>query len=213
MRVVAAQTVDDDRGLGVQPQIKFAGVVDCATVLPCDVIVITDGVLGQILQVVAAFRVHKSSHVILMAFGSASALLILHSSSRNALKNVLLHQDAVFDWRLCLAITPHHGEAVTASLMVLCLSGVTFCAVEPRSFNFGVESLKVGTDDKWDRELLVMRLEGELFSLFLHLHPDCGLPDPSTVGSTGLQQIFSSVAMTIALAEVLALSVIAPVIE
>ena len=53
MGVVAAQIVEDnrhDRCLGVQPQLKVAGAMDCDPVLPCDMTVITDGVPGQILQ-------------------------------------------------------------------------------------------------------------------------------------------------------------------
>ena len=57
-------------------------------------------------------------------------------------------------------------------------------------------------------------LEGELsFTLFRHLHPNCGLPNPSTVGSVGFQQILPCVAMHAALTEVLALLVLALITE
>ena len=57
-------------------------------------------------------------------------------------------------------------------------------------------------------------LEGELdLTLFRHLHLDCGLPNPSTVGCVGFQQILSCVAVQATLAEVLALLVLALVTE
>ena len=57
-------------------------------------------------------------------------------------------------------------------------------------------------------------LKGELVcTLFRHLHPACGLPNPSTVGSVGFQQILPCVAVQAALAEVLALLVLALIVE
>ena len=103
---------------------------------------------------------------------------------------------AVFDWQLCLDITPHRDVAVTASLMLLCSSGVTFCGVELRSLNLGGESLKVCIDDVWGRQLFVVILEGELVLIFLwHLHPDSRLADALALGFVGLQLVFPSVAV------------------
>ena len=57
-------------------------------------------------------------------------------------------------------------------------------------------------------------LKSELvLTLFRHLHPDWGLPNPMTVGSVGFQQIIHCVAMQAALAEVLALLVLALIVE
>ena len=55
---------------------------------------------------------------------------------------------------------------------------------------------------------------GELvLNLFRHLRPDCSLLNPSTVGSVGFHQILFCVAVQVALAEVLALLVLALIIE
>ena len=51
--IIRWETVESDRhdrGLGIQPQLKVAGAVGWAPVLPCDVALITVGVPGQILQ-------------------------------------------------------------------------------------------------------------------------------------------------------------------
>ena len=57
-------------------------------------------------------------------------------------------------------------------------------------------------------------LEGELvLTLFRHLNPHSCLAYPTTLGSAGLQQVFSSVAMKIALANVLALPVLALIVK
>lgn len=88
----------------------------------------------------------------------------------------------VFDWRLCLTITPHHHIAVTANLMLLRSPGGAFNGVELRSCNLSGESLKVRIDNERDRQLLVVVLESEfVFSLFWHLHPDCTLANPSAL--------------------------------
>ena len=98
--------------------------------------------------------------------------------------------------------------------MVLCPLSVALCGVEHRPLKLGGESLKVCIDDERSRQLLVVVLKGELvLTLFRHLHPDCGLPNPSTVGSVGFQQILPCVAMQAALAEVLALFVLALIVE
>ena len=98
--------------------------------------------------------------------------------------------------------------------MVLCPLSVALCGVELRPLNLGGESLKICIDDDRSRQLLVVVLKGELvLTLFRHLHPDCGLPNPSTVRSVGFQQIFPCVAVQAALAEVLALLVLALIVE
>ena len=57
-------------------------------------------------------------------------------------------------------------------------------------------------------------LKGELvLTIFRHLHPDCGLPNLSSVKSVGFQQILPCVAVHAALAEVLALPVLALMVE
>ena len=57
-------------------------------------------------------------------------------------------------------------------------------------------------------------LEDELvFPLLRHLHPHSGLPDPSTFGLVGFQQVFPGVAVEAALAEVFALPVLALVVQ
>lgn len=94
--------------------------------------------------------------------------------------------------------------------MLLCLSGVAFCAVDIWSLNLGGKSLKVRIDDVRGWQLLVVVLECELVLILLgHLHPDCSLPNPSELGSMSIQQVFPSVAIRTALAEVLALQVLA----
>ena len=98
--------------------------------------------------------------------------------------------------------------------MVLCPLSVVLCGVELRPLSLGDESLKVCIDDVGGRQLLVVVLEGELvLTLFWHLHPHSCLAYPTTLGSVGLQRVFSSVAMKIALATVLALPVLALIVE
>ena len=88
------------------------------------------------------------------------------------------------------------------------------CGVELRPLNLGGESLQVCIDDVGARQLPVVVLEGELvLILFRHFHPHSCLAYPTTVGSVGFQQLFSFVAMQAALAEVLALLVLALVTE
>ena len=106
--------------------------------------------------------------------------------------------------------------------MVLCPLSVALCGVELRPLNLGGESLKVCIDDDppattlqfMSRHLLVVVLKGELvLTLFRHLHPDCGLPNPPTVRSVGFQQILPCVSVQAALAEVIALLVLALIVE
>ena len=98
--------------------------------------------------------------------------------------------------------------------MVLCPLSVALCGIGLRPLNLGGKSLKVCIDDERSRQLLVVVLEGELvLTLFRHLHPDCGLPNPSTVGSVGFQQILPCVAVQEALAEVLAPLLLALILE
>ena len=121
---------------------------------------------------------------------------------------------AVFDWWLCLNITPHHDVVITTGLMVLCPLSVALCGVELRPLNLGGESLKIDIDDVRGRQLLVVTLKGEfVLTLFRHLHPHGYLAYHTTLGSVGLQQNFSFVAMQATLAEVLALSVLALIVE
>ena len=95
---------------------------------------------------------------------------------------------------------------------MLCLLSVALCGVELRPLNLGGESLKVCIDDERSRQLLV--LKGELvLTLFRHRHPDFCLPNPSTVGSVGFQQILPYVAVQAALVEMLALPVLALIVE
>ena len=90
--------------------------------------------------------------------------------------------------------------------MVLCPLSVALCGVELRPFNHDGESLKACIDDERSRQLLVVVLKGELvLTLFRYLQPDCSLPNSSTVGSVGFQEILPCVAVQAALAEVLAL--------
>ena len=57
-------------------------------------------------------------------------------------------------------------------------------------------------------------LEGQLvLALFWHLHTHSCLADPAALGPVGLQQVFSAVAMKTSLTEVLALSVLALIVE
>ena len=98
--------------------------------------------------------------------------------------------------------------------MVLRFLGIALCGVELRPLNLGGESFKVRIDDERGRQLLVVVLKGDLvFPLFRHLHPYCSLPNPSTVGSVGFQQILPCVAVQASLAEVLAPAVLTLVIE
>ena len=98
--------------------------------------------------------------------------------------------------------------------MVLCPLSVALCGVELTPLNLGGESLKVCLDDERSRQLLEVVLKCELvFTLFRHLHADGCLPNPSTVGSVGFQQIFPCVAVQAALAEVIALPVLALIVE
>ena len=88
------------------------------------------------------------------------------------------------------------------------------CGIELRPHNLGGESLEVCIDDERSRQLLEVALEGELvLTLLRHLHSDCGLPNPSTVGSVGFQKILPCVAVQAALAEVLAPLVLALIVE
>ena len=76
------------------------------------------------------------------------------------------------------------------------------------------KSLKFRIDDERGRQLLVVFLEGELvLTLIQHLHPHSCLAYPTTPGPVGLQQVFSSVAMKTALTKVLALTVLALIVE
>ena len=98
--------------------------------------------------------------------------------------------------------------------MVLRSLGIVLCGVELRPLNLGGEGLKICINDERGRQLLVVVLEGGFaFPLSRHLHPDCSLPNPSTVGSVGFQQILHSVAVQASLAEVLAPAVLTLVIE
>ena len=119
----------------------------------------------------------------------------------------------VFDWWLRLTITPHHDVPITTSLMVLCPLSVALCGIELRPLNFGGESLKVRINDETGSCLWWVLKEDFVLTLFRHLHPDCGLPSLSTVGFVGFQQIHPCVAVQAALAEVLALLVLALILE
>ena len=89
-----------------------------------------------------------------------------------------------------------------------------FCGVQLGPLYFGGESLKVSIDDVRGWELLVVVLEGELVCiLFRHLYLNCSLADTLTLWHVGLQQVLPGVAVQAALAEMLALSVLAMVIE
>ena len=92
--------------------------------------------------------------------------------------------------------------------------GITLCGVKFKSFNLSGESLKVRIDDERGRQILVVVLEGELlFPLFWHLHPHSSLAYPTTLGSMGFQQNPPCVAVQAVTAEVLALLVLALVME
>ena len=120
---------------------------------------------------------------------------------------------AIFDWCPRLPITPHH-VAIAASLMVLCFLGIALCGVELGPLNYGGDGLKFRIIDERDRQLLVVVLKEDfVLTLFRHLRPHGCLAYPTTVGSVGFQQILPCVAVQAALAEVLALLVLALVIE
>ena len=120
---------------------------------------------------------------------------------------------SILDWKLCLPIASHN-IAVAAGLMVLRVSGVALHGIEFAALSFGRESLKSGVDDEWVRELFVMVLEGYLvLAFFWHLYPHSGLDDPAALGPVGLQQVFSAIAMKTSLTEVLALPVLAPIVD
>ena len=98
--------------------------------------------------------------------------------------------------------------------MMLCPLSVVLCRVELRPLSLGGESLKVCIDDERSRQLLAVVLKGEtVLSFSRYLRPDCGLPNPSTDGSVGFQQIRPCIAMQAALAEVLALLVLTLIVE
>ena len=128
-------------------------------------------------------KASQSSRVILMALGLASTPLILRSSSCSDSKKC---SALIFDWRLCLAITPHHDVAVTTSLVVLCPLSIALHCVELRSLDVGGESLKVGVDDVRGWQLLVVVLKGlRVVNFFRHLHPYSCLADPKTLWLMG----------------------------
>ena len=83
-----------------------------------------------------------------------------------------------------------------------------------RPLDLGGEAVKIHLNDERDRQLLVVVLKEDfVLTLFRHLHPHGCLAYPTTVGSVGFQQILPCVAVQAALAEVLALLVLALVIE
>ena len=97
---------------------------------------------------------------------------------------------------------------------MLCPLGVAFVGVELWPFDFRGEGFKVGVDNVWRRQLLVVVLEGELvLALLRHLHPDGCLPDSLALRPMSFQQILALVPMKTALTEVLLCSVFALVIE
>ena len=117
-------------------------------------------------------------------------------------------------WWLRLAVTPHHDVAIAASLMVLRSLGIALCGVELGPLNLGGEGLKIRINDKRDQQLLVVVLKEDfVLTLFRHLHPHGCLAYPTAVGFVGFQQILPCVAVQAALAEVLALLVLALVTE
>ena len=94
--------------------------------------------------------------------------------------------------------------------MVLCPLRVVLYGVELRPLNLGGGSLKVCIVDERNPKLLVVVLKSELvLTLFRHLHPHGCLAFPMVLRSVGFQQILPYVAVQAALAEVLALLVLA----
>ena len=121
---------------------------------------------------------------------------------------------AVFDSWPRLPITPHHDVAIAASLMVLRSLGIALCGVELGPIKLGGEGLKIRVNDERDRQLLGAVLKEDfVLTLFRHFHPHGCLAYPTTVGPVGFQQIIPCEAVQKALAEVLALLVLALVIE
>ena len=121
---------------------------------------------------------------------------------------------AVFHWWSRPPITPHHDVAIAASLMVLRSLDIALCGVELGPLNLGGEGLKIRINDERDLQLLVVVLKEDFGrTLFRHLHPHGCLAYPTTVGSVGFQQILPCVALQAGLPEVLALLVLALVIE
>ena len=158
-----------------------------------------------------------------IALGLASTALILRSSSWSAgprripsrtLASALLH------WALCTppaALSHHHSARQHSCSYRLHAAGFSRCWLLVGSFgalNPGGEGLKLGIDDECGWELFLVILEGELvFLLLRHRHPVCSLSDPSALGSVGFQQVLSYVTMKTALAEVIALPMLALVVE
>ena len=94
--------------------------------------------------------------------------------------------------------------------MVLCPLSVALCGVE----HLGGESFKVCIDYARGRQLLVAVLKGELvLTLFRHLQPHGCRAHPTTLRSMGLRRVFSYVSMETALAKVLAIPVLALIVE
>ena len=170
--------------------------------------------LSYTWHVSAARKASQSSRVILISFGSASAPLILLSSSCSDFKVLCCIGATIIDWWLRLATVPHHDVAIAASLMVLSSLGIALCGVELGPLNLSGEGLKIRINDERDRQLLVVVLKADVvLTLFRHLHPHGCLAYPTTVGSVGIQQILPYVAVQAALAELIALLVLALVTE
>ena len=155
-------------------------------------------------------KASQSSRVIIMAFGSASTPLILLSSFCSDSKKC----SAALGPRYSTGGPSAHHTAPRCSNSCkphgVAFSGYYSLRGRTRALNLGGESLKVCIDDVRGRQLLVVVLKGELvLTVFRHLHPHRCLAYPTTVGSVGFQQILPCVAVQAALAEVLALLVLA----
>ena len=156
------------------------------SIFTCNVAVVTHGVaLERFVTYVArlaARKARQSPHVILMALGSASTALILHSSSCSDSKKC----PAALGPRYSTAITLNNDVAVTTGLVVLRPLSVALRGVGLRPLDLGGESLKVGVDDVGGRQLLVVVLEGQLvFTFFPHIHPHGRLADPTALWPVG----------------------------
>ena len=175
--------------LGFSRSLRLQALWGCPSIFSCNVAVVTHRVtlegFSHMWHVSVVRKACQSSRLILMALESASTPLILSSSSCSDSKLCCVGT-SIFDWRLCLAIIPHHDVAITTSLVVLCPLSIALRGVRLMSLDFGGESLKVGVDDIRGWQLLVGVLKSQLvFTFFWHLHPYSRLADPTTFWLVG----------------------------
>ena len=146
--------------------------------------------LSYTCHVSAVRKASQSSHVILIAFGSASTPLILLSSSCSDFKRCSAASGPRYSTGGSVWTSHRTDVAIAASLIVLRCLGIALCGVELKLLNLGGERLKIRINDERDRQLLVVVLKEDfILTRFRHLHPHGCLAYPTTVGSVGFQQI------------------------